>query len=110
MTLSRKPQLDKTGVRQPAGTPAPSWRVVSGIAVKRAAHPGLHAGVPGGAVHGDLAPVPGQKLPVEDPGERGALPPGPLRLLQEHQVVVGLAQAGVLLLLPPTEEQLRAFP
>lgn len=52
----------------------------------------------------------GQQLLVEDPGERGLFPPGPLRLLEEHQVVVGLAQAGVLLLMPAAEEQLRTSP
>lgn len=52
----------------------------------------------------------GQQLLVEDPGERGPLPPRPLRLLEEHQVVVGLAQAGVLLLMPPAEEELGTSP
>lgn len=78
--------------------------------MKEAARPGLHPGVSGGAVHGNLASVLGQQLLVEDPGERGPLPPRPLRLLEEHQVVVGLAQAGVLLLMPPAEEQLGTFP
>lgn len=54
--------------------------------------------------------MPGQQLLVEDPAERDPLPPGPLRLLEEHQVVVGLAQAGVLLLMAAAEEQPRAFP
>lgn len=70
----------------------------------------LHTGVPGDAIHGDLAPVPGQQLLVEDPAERDPLPPGPLWLLEEHQVIVGLAQAGVLLLMAPAEEQLCTFP
>lgn len=55
------------------------------IAVKEAADPSLHTGVP---VHGALASVLGQQLPVEDPGERRATPLGRLRLLQEHEVVV----------------------
>lgn len=68
---------------------------------------GLGAGLP---VHRALASVPGQQPLVEEPGERRPLPPRPLGLLQEHEVVVRLAQAGVLLLLPPAEEQLGASP
>lgn len=55
------------------------------IAVKEAADPGLRTGVP---VHGALVSGLGQQLPVEDPGERRAPPPGRLGLLQEHEVVV----------------------
>lgn len=80
---------------------------VSSAAVKEAANPGLRTGVP---IHGALASVPGQQLPVENPGECRPLPPGPLRLLQEHEVVVRLAQARVLLVMRPAEEQLGAFP
>lgn len=83
---------------------------VSSITLNEAALFRLHTGVPGDTIHGDLASVPGQQLLVEDPAERDPLPPGPLRLLEEHQVVVGLAQAGVLLLMAPAEEQLRASP
>lgn len=70
----------------------------------------LRTGVWGSAIHGALASVPGEQLLVQDPGERRPLPPGPLRLLQEHEVVVRLAHPGVFLLMPPAEEQLCAFP
>lgn len=90
MTLLGKPLPDKAGTPQlAAGTPAASqWVAVgssSSSSGEGAVDLGLRTGVP---VHGALASVPGQQLPIEDPGERHPLPPGPLGLLQEHEVVV----------------------
>lgn len=91
----------------PGGTGPPAAPRLCPGGAQRGAGRGLGTGLP---VHRTLAPVPGQQPLVEEPGERRPLPPRPLGLLQEHEVVVGLAQAGVLELRPPAEEQLGASP
>lgn len=113
-------QLDRAAVR-PSVRRSDSWLAlwrhpgrcswwVPSAALQGRGRRRLRAWVLRRPVHGALAPVPGEQFPVQDPGERRPLPPPPLRLLQEHEVVVRLAQAGVFLLMPPAEEELRAFP
>lgn len=95
-----------------AGTPAPSWRGPAWGAVLQlqGGRGHLRAGLHGGPVEGALAPVPGQQLLVQQPGEGRPLPAGALVLLQEHEVVVGLAHARVFLRVPSAEEQLGTPP
>lgn len=62
------------------------------------------------AVHSHLVPVSGTQLSVQHAREGGPFPPGALWLLQEYEVIVRLAQARVLLWMPPAEEQLGTFP
>lgn len=105
--------VDRAAVQQLAGPVAVSWQVVMvgpHVQLTQRGGTGLRAGVRGGAIQGALAPVPGEQLLVQDPGERHPLPPCPIRLLQEHKVVVRLAQAGVFLLVPPAEEELGTLP
>ena len=105
--------VDRAAIQQLAGPLAVSRQVV--MVGPHLQHPQgggarLRARVRGGAIQGALATVPGEQLLVQDPGERHPLPPCPIRLLQEHEVVVRLAQAGVFLLVPPAEEELGTLP
>lgn len=71
---------------------------------------GLCAGFSGYSIHGVFASVPGKQLLVQEPAEGCPLLLPPLWLLQEYQVIMGLAHAWVFLLVSPAEEELGAFP
>ena len=83
--------MDRAAVQQLAGPLAVSQQVVMvgpHLQLPWGGGAGLWVGVRGGSIQGALAPVPGEQLLVQDPGERHPLPPCPIRLLQEHEVVV----------------------